>query len=224
MFFDPIYLFFPIPALAIVLWAIRRRLTSRRAARSRVISLTGGEAAFHLLRSATLGSLKIVNIDGNLTDMFDPQGRVLRLSTRVHHGGSLDAVAVALHEAGQAVAAAGHPIQALARGILLAIALYGSSLFWLLLASSFVLTNVPFYLAAVAVLTINVALQVAGLWLEGRAEREIAAHQGSGLGLESDDKAILDRACRSEALRSLTLTLTGTFRETIAVAYHKLLR
>ena len=115
MFFDPIYIFFPIPALAFAFWAIRRHHSSRSEAQSRGVQLTGAEVALKVVRAAGLDSVRILKVDGSLTDTFDPRSQVVRLSTQVHQGRSLDSIAIAVHEAGQAIVAAENPIQALAR-------------------------------------------------------------------------------------------------------------
>lgn len=224
MFFDPIYLFSPMPALMLAAWAIGRMRSARNEAKGKMVGFTGAESASRVLSAAGLATVKIQKVEGSLSDHFDPVHQVIRLSNRVHEGRSLDVIAIAIREAGQAVDQPSHRISAFLRPNLLPLALLGSSLFWLLLLSSVVLSNVPFFLAAVGVLSLNVAVQVAGLPLEHRANRAISKSIDECLNLEASERPILQRSLDAEALRTLGLTLTGAFQEARLAASQRVLR
>lgn len=65
--------------------------------------ITGLEAARRVLDKNGLDNIKVVEVDGYLTDHYDPTKKVIRLSRNVYSGSSVGAVAVACHECGHAI-------------------------------------------------------------------------------------------------------------------------
>jgi uncharacterized protein len=65
--------------------------------------LTGREAAAAVMESAGIHDVEIVEVEGELSDHFDPTKRRLALSSENYRGSSLAAVGVAAHEAGHAI-------------------------------------------------------------------------------------------------------------------------
>ncbi len=64
---------------------------------------TGKDAARKILDENGLYDIRIENINGNLTDHFDPSAGVIRLSDATYNSDSVSAIGVAAHEAGHAV-------------------------------------------------------------------------------------------------------------------------
>jgi Zn-dependent membrane protease YugP len=73
---------------------------SRIASRS---GLTGREAAEAVMAQAGVHDVAIEEIDGHLTDHYDPVNRTLSLSSENYRGTSLAALGVAAHESGHAI-------------------------------------------------------------------------------------------------------------------------
>ena len=65
--------------------------------------ITGREAAAAVMESAGIHDIEIVEVEGQLSDHFDPLQKRLALSSENYHGYSLAAVGVAAHEAGHAI-------------------------------------------------------------------------------------------------------------------------
>jgi uncharacterized protein len=65
--------------------------------------LTGAAAARAILDQAGLNDIAVNEIQGQLTDHYDPTKKELCLSAENYHGDSLAAVGVAAHEAGHAL-------------------------------------------------------------------------------------------------------------------------
>lgn len=65
--------------------------------------LSGQEVARMILDKNGLENIHVVETKGMLTDHYDPNRKVVRLSTEVFHGTSLASVAVAAHECGHAI-------------------------------------------------------------------------------------------------------------------------
>ena len=103
--FDTTYLLLAVPALLIALIAqIQVKSAFSRYARVRCTSgLTGAQAAQRILQANGITDVRIEHISGKLTDHFDPQAKVIRLSDEVYGVASIAAVGVAAHEAGHAV-------------------------------------------------------------------------------------------------------------------------
>lgn len=103
MFFDPNYFLFLAPAMLLALWAQWRTKSAFTAAAQRPAPLTGAAAARFILDTAGAPDVGIESVPGQLTDHYDPQHKVLRLSSDVYDSATLAAVGIAAHEAGHAL-------------------------------------------------------------------------------------------------------------------------
>lgn len=65
--------------------------------------LSGYDVARKILDSNNLDNIIILETRGNLTDHYDPQRKVIKLSTDIYHGSSIAGAAVAAHECGHAI-------------------------------------------------------------------------------------------------------------------------
>lgn len=105
MFFDPIYLLFMAPGMILALIAtVMTRSTFDKYSRVGASSgMTGAQAAQRLLSSQGVTDVKIEQVEGFLSDHYDPTSKTLRLSPAVYGAQSLSAIGVACHEAGHAL-------------------------------------------------------------------------------------------------------------------------
>lgn len=104
-YFDPAYLVFALPPMLLALWA-QFRVKSAFSKYSQVRTqsgLTGAQAAMQLLSRGGLGNVSVEMTHGMLSDHYDPQSKVLRLSKDVYNLPSIASVGVAAHEAGHAL-------------------------------------------------------------------------------------------------------------------------
>ena len=104
LFYDATYILVLIGAL-LSMWASARvNLTYKKYAQVHSRSgLTGAEAARRILQGAGIYNVRVEHISGNLTDHYDPRGKVLRLSDTVYGSPSVAAIGVAAHECGHAI-------------------------------------------------------------------------------------------------------------------------
>ncbi len=103
-FYDATYILVLIGALLSMWASMRVNSTCKKYAQVRSLSgLTGAEAARRILNGAGIYDVRIEHISGNLTDHYDPRGKVLRLSDAVYGSASVAAVGVAAHECGHAI-------------------------------------------------------------------------------------------------------------------------
>jgi Zn-dependent membrane protease YugP len=104
MFFGP-YMWLIIPGLILGIYA-QIKLSSAYGKYSQVglrSRLSGAQAAREILDNAGLPDVPVEEIDGHLTDHYDPSKRALFLSAENYEGQSVAAVGVAAHEAGHAL-------------------------------------------------------------------------------------------------------------------------
>src|SRR5579885_1793311 len=105
MFYDPIFYLCAIPGLLLGLYAqFKLSHTYNKYMQVDVSSgLSGAEAARRILDQAGLADVPVAEVEGHLTDHYDPQKRELFLSSENFHERSVAAVGVAAHEAGHAL-------------------------------------------------------------------------------------------------------------------------
>jgi len=94
-----------IGTMVLSLWAAARvKSVYHRYNQGVVMSgLTGGEAAYEIIRQAGIRDVEITHQDGMLGDHYDPLHKRLVLSTENYYGRSPAALGVAAHECGHAI-------------------------------------------------------------------------------------------------------------------------
>jgi len=105
MFFDPKYLLFALPGLLLGIWA-QIKLHSIYSKYSQVpveSGRTGAQTARRILDNAGLTAMPVEEVEGKLSDHYDPAKRALFLSSDNFHGRTVAAVGVAAHESGHAL-------------------------------------------------------------------------------------------------------------------------
>ncbi len=105
LFYNIDYMMYMIPALLIML-ATQFYVNSTYRKWSKVSShsrMSGAQAAQSLIRREGLYNVQIEGVRGNLTDHYDPQSKVLRLSEGVYNQASISSLAIAAHELGHAL-------------------------------------------------------------------------------------------------------------------------
>ena len=102
LYYDMLYI---LPALILTLIASAAvKTTYARYAKVHSASgITASAAARRILDANGLSHIRIESIAGNLTDHFDPQAGVIRLSDTVRDSTSIAAIGVAAHECGHAI-------------------------------------------------------------------------------------------------------------------------
>jgi Zn-dependent membrane protease YugP len=130
VFFDPIYLMFMLPGLALSLWAsFRTKSAFNKYSKVRSMNgYTGAQAARILLDREGLRDVKIERSHGLLSDHYNPMTRSLALSKAVYDSPSVAAIGVATHEAGHAIQHAQNYKPLWLRSVLVPTANIGSSI------------------------------------------------------------------------------------------------
>ena len=105
MIFDPMYFIMLAPGLLLAAVA-QMMVKSTFAKYSKVASyskMTGAQAAERMLHSSGVYDVTVEQVQGFLSDHYDPSRKALRLSPDVYQSNSLAAVGIACHEAGHAL-------------------------------------------------------------------------------------------------------------------------
>lgn len=87
-------------------WLVSWRLKSKFKQYSEIAfrgNLTGAQVAAKMLADNDINDVKIVSVEGQLTDHYNPLEKTVNLSPEVYSGRSVAAAAVAAHECGHAV-------------------------------------------------------------------------------------------------------------------------
>jgi Zn-dependent membrane protease YugP len=134
-FFDPLYLIFMIPALAlmgITSWYVRHSYNKWSQVRASS-GLTGHQAAQRLISTGNLYGVQVQGTAGQLSDHYDPRNKSLFLSPGVANSPSVAAVAIAAHELGHAMQDAEEYFPMRVRSMLVPAVNIGSNLGWILI-------------------------------------------------------------------------------------------
>lgn len=105
MTISPMYWLFVGPAMLLALyaqWRVRAAY-DRWSREPNDAGISGAQAAAIVLDRAGLSHVGIEQAQGWLSDHYDPQAKVLRLSPGVYQGQSVAAIGIAAHEAGHAL-------------------------------------------------------------------------------------------------------------------------
>ena len=92
--------------IALVSWLVQNSLKRKFKKYSKIglqIGLNGREIAELMLRDNGIHDVRVVSVQGRLTDHYNPTDKTVNLSPDVYEGRSVIAAAVAAHECGHAV-------------------------------------------------------------------------------------------------------------------------
>lgn len=100
---DPLYLII-VGGSMLLSRFVSMRLQQKFAHYSRVpMELSGKEIAEKMLRDSGINDVKIISVNGQLTDHYNPRDKTVNLSEVVYHQRNFAAAAVSAHECGHAI-------------------------------------------------------------------------------------------------------------------------
>ena len=134
----------------LISWLVSMRLKSKFKQYSEIAfrgNMTGAQVAAKMLGDNNISDVKIVSVEGQLTDHYNPLDKTVNLSPEVYNGRSVAAAAVAAHECGHAVQHA-HAYMWLGMRSKLVPAVSFASRYmqWILLAGVLTITVFPYLL------------------------------------------------------------------------------
>ena len=170
-FFDPMYLCFMIPAIALMgfaSWYVRHAYNKWSKVRA-TSGLTGHQAAQRLISTGNLYGVQVQGTAGQLSDHYDPRNKTLFLSEGVAHSPSVAAVAISAHELGHALQDAEDYFPMRIRSMLVPAVNIGSNLGWILIMIGLVLQQINIAWIGVAVFSAGALFALATLPVEFNA-------------------------------------------------------
>src|SRR5262245_4220057 len=218
MFFDPMYLLFMLPGIALAAWA-QWRVSSAFARGSQIApqsGLSGAEAAAEVMHAAGVDGVGIEPVAGQLTDHYDPSEKVLRLSEPVYVERSLAAVGVAAHEACHAIQDARRYSPLVIRNLIVPIASFGSQAALLIIMAGFLLAFAHAIFVAkwlvyggIALFAVVVLFQLVNLPVEFDASRRARIMlQETGVVTPEEDETV-GKVLNAAALTYVAATLSA---------------
>ncbi len=134
-------------AIAVISYLVQANLNSKMQRYSKIPvsnGMTGRDVALQMLAKNGLSDVQVTQIDGKLTDHYNPTNRTVNLSKDVYYGHDVAAAAVAAHECGHAVQHATAYNFLKLRSNLVPVVGYASKFTpWLLLAGILTIETVP---------------------------------------------------------------------------------
>lgn len=173
-----IYIIFGLIALAS--YIVQARLNSKFEKYSKEPlsnGMRGCDVAAMMLAQNGLHNVKVTQVDGRLTDHYNPLDQTVNLSKEVYHGNSVAAAAVAAHECGHAVqhATAYAPLT-LRSKLVPAVSFASKVMPWVLLGGIIMLQSVPqLMLAGIILFAITTVFSFVTLPVEIDASRRALA-------------------------------------------------
>lgn len=142
--------------------------------------LTGREVAEKMLREHGITDVKVVSVDGFLSDHYNPANKTVNLSPDVYHANSVAAAAVAAHECGHAVQhATAYQWLTLRSKLVPAVQFSSSIVQWVLLAGIFMISKFPgLLLAGIILFGVTTLFSVITLPVEFDASKRALAWLG----------------------------------------------
>lgn len=145
-------LWFLIIGFMLISWLVSSRLKSKFNEYSQVSfrgDMTGADVAAKMLRDNGIYDVKIISVDGQLSDHYNPVEKTVNLSPEVYHGRSVMSAAVAAHECGHAVQHANaYSWLAMRSSLTPAVGFASKWMQWILLAGILTVTVFPYLLLA----------------------------------------------------------------------------
>lgn len=202
MIFDPLYLVFALPGLLLGLWAQSRvKSAFKKYSQVRTLrNMTGAQIARALLDAQGLQEVRIEEVQGMLSDHYDPRSKVLRLSPEVYRTPSVAAAGVAAHEMGHALQDANGYAPLRLRSSLVPAVQFGSSLGPWIFIAGFFLQMTTLAWAGVLLFAASVVFALVTLPVEfdaSRRAKQLLTSSGLVIG---DEAQGVDRVLNAAAL------------------------
>jgi len=139
--------------------------------------MTGREVAEKMLRENGIYDVKVVSVEGFLSDHYNPVNKTVNLSPEVYQRNSIAAAAVAAHECGHAVQHATAYTWLNLRSRLVPVVQFSSGIVhWILLAGVLLINQFPqLLLVGIAIFTVTALFSVITLPVEFDASRRALA-------------------------------------------------
>ncbi len=212
---DPVYWIMMGPVMILAIYAQIKvhttftnfsRVPTRR-------GLTGAQAAERVLKDAGIEDVEVKEVDGFLSDHYDPKARTLNLSPGVYRGNSVSAVGVAAHEAGHAMQHAHGYLAMKVRSFVVPAASIGSWVAIPLIFLGAILHTLGLIKLGIVFFTAVVIFQIVTLPVEFNAStRAKAALMNSGVVTTEEEAAGVRKVLSAAAMTYVAATMAAVMQ------------
>lgn len=173
--------------------------------------LTGAQVAEQMLRDNDIHDVSICEVNGTLTDHYNPVNKTLNLSRDVYHGTSVAAAAVAAHECGHAVQHATAYYWLGLRSALVPLVNFSNKyVSWVLLAGILLVERFPnLLLVGIILFAITTLFSIVTLPVEVNASRRALVWLNTHNITTSDTHRYAESALRSAAYTYFIAAITS---------------
>ena len=176
--------------IALVSFAVQRTLQSKFERYSKIpipYGLTGRDIDMLMLQENGINDVSVTQVDGHLTDHYNPATHTVNLSRDVYYGNSVAAAAVAAHECGHAIQHATNYVPLNLRSAIVPVANIGSTLSWPLFLAGLIFSIRPLLTVGIILFTFAVLFQLVTLPVEFNASSRALKMLGSSGMLGNDE-------------------------------------
>ena len=153
------------------------------------LQIAGGlqHIAMRMLQENGINDVSVTQVDGHLTDHYNPATHTVNLSRDVYYGNSVAAAAVAAHECGHAIQHATNYVPLNLRSAIVPVANIGSTLSWPLFLAGLIFSIRPLLTVGIILFTFAVLFQLVTLPVEFNASSRALKMLGSSGMLGNDE-------------------------------------
>jgi len=198
-----------IPGVIFAFWA-QSKVKSTFAKYSRVdsqTSMTGRSLARRLLDAYQLNDIPIENIQGQLSDHYDPKKRVVRLSQSTYNDSSVASLGVVAHELGHVIQHKEKYAPLMIRNTFVPIAQFGSSFAWIIFFGGLLLSTPPLLYAGIFLFTAVVIFSLVTLPVEFDASKRGLVMLEKQVMMDKNHVAMAKKVLSAAAMTYLASTL-----------------
>ncbi len=217
-YFDPYYIILILPAILLAGLAQAKVKSAYRKYKkiSTERGFTGEQAAREILDANGLHNVAIMQVQGELTDHFDPRDNVLRLSRDVYTQKSISAIGIAAHEAGHAIQCSKGYVPFKVRSAIVPLTQIGSKLSFPLIIAGVIFSFQPLITIGILLFSLVFIFQLVTLPVEFNASsraRKTLVEQGIIVSYieENGVKSVLNAAALTY-VAALIVTLAHLLR------------
>ncbi len=142
-FFDPTFILVIIGVIICLVASTNVQITYNKFNKLKSRNgITAKEAAIRILRNAGITNVSVVEVEGHLSDHYDPRAGEVRLSKSVSGSSSVAAIGVAAHECGHAIQHERSYLPLKIRSVIIPVVNIGAALSWPLIFIGVLLSSI----------------------------------------------------------------------------------
>lgn len=210
MMFDPTMILL-VPCIILAVYAqykVRHTYTQFSEVAS-AAGVRGADVALRLLRSNGIHDVQVEEVEGVLSDHYDPRAKVVRLSSGIYNGRHLAGLAVAAHEVGHAIQHAHGYLPLSLRHAFLPVANLGTWAAFPLFFIGFFFANPMLVDIGIAFFAGAVAFQIITLPVEFNASSRALVQLVDGRYLAADEARLARKVLNAAALTYVAAAATS---------------